>query len=1164
MHGSRMHRLSVLFSVITAITIGCLPAFGRAQEKSNSKESTLVPANSELTIESIQARVKALDENKELDPAVKTRLTEVYSKTLEHLRAAAESVARSEQQAKLIREAPETLETLRAELAVPPSDKPPEVPADATLVQVQQMLSRVEIELTDAQKSLQTLQDEPKRRADRRLEIPKLADANKLQIQELDKQLELKPSPDEPAELSVATKLLLEARKKAIATETAARQQELQLFEATGELLSTQRDKAARRLAEFENQVKALRTIVNDKRRQEAERQAQEAHRTSAQAHPAVRKVAEQNADLAKLRQALAGKIEQTARELEQMDQQVTTLEEQFKKITKRFETAGGTEAIGLLLRKQRDELPDARVHERKIQQRTAEISSTYLELIEYEEKRNELATLDPHVNEILKDLDATGADSALDFLEEEVRSVLQAQRAVYDSLISDTNSFLDKLVELDLHERQLITKADEFAKYCDERILWIRSATVFGWSHLKQLGVSVAWLIDPRGWREIGSTLWGDVVNQPVPTAFAALILLILMLVQRPLRTSIGAHGKQAERSNITSYLPTLHAFVATGLLALLWPGLIGYLGLRLVAAEGGSEFVAAFGWGLEVTAVVFMTLELLRQVCRRGGMGEAHFDWDVHTTRQVRKTLWWFIVCSLPFNLIVSMTESQSSELIKNSLGRLAFVGWLTVLTLCAHRLLRSSGGAFEKTYAATPEAWTSRLQRAWHMLAVGAPIALGILAFGGYYYTALELASRLLATCWLAIGLLIMHAALIRWSLLSYRSLAMRKARERRAAAEAAATASGSAGQPAAAVVNIQPEVKLSDINKQTRKALQLTMGVGLVAGLWLVWIDVLPALGALRHVELWMVEATSTTGAVTTTVLQPITLANVLLAIVLAFLTIAAGRNLPGLLEIAVLQRLPLDPGVRYAITTVCQYAITAAGLVGAFGAIGIGWSKVQWLVAAISVGLGFGLQEIFANFVSGLILLFERPVRLGDIVTVGEVTGHVTRIQMRATTITDWDMRELVVPNKEFITDRVMNWTLSNTTSRMSVTVGVAYGTDPDLVRSLLLQVATRNSLVSKEIPPHALFDQFGDSTLNFVLRVYMASRDVFLQLRHELYSEIAREFQKAGIEIAFPQRDIHIRTARASASTFEQDVEADDHEDSTSGQRRPPDGRGSR
>jgi potassium efflux system protein len=197
-------------------------------------------------------------------------------------------------------------------------------------------------------------------------------------------------------------------------------------------------------------------------------------------------------------------------------------------------------------------------------------------------------------------------------------------------------------------------------------------------------------------------------------------------------------------------------------------------------------------------------------------------------------------------------------------------------------------------------------------------------------------------------------------------------------------------------------------------------------------------------------------------------------------------------------------------------------------------IGIGWSKVQWLAAAMVVGLGFGLQEIFANFVSGLILLFERPIRIGDTVTVGDVTGEVTRIQIRATTITDWNRKELVIPNKEFVTGQVINWTLSDSTLRVIVPVGIAYGSNTQLAEEILAKVAKENDLVLAEPKSKVLFLEFGESSLNFELRVFVSSVEYLLKVRHQLHKAIDQEFRRAGIEIAFPQRDIHVRSIRDS------------------------------
>jgi potassium efflux system protein len=185
------------------------------------------------------------------------------------------------------------------------------------------------------------------------------------------------------------------------------------------------------------------------------------------------------------------------------------------------------------------------------------------------------------------------------------------------------------------------------------------------------------------------------------------------------------------------------------------------------------------------------------------------------------------------------------------------------------------------------------------------------------------------------------------------------------------------------------------------------------------------------------------------------------------------------------------------------------------------------------VAAISVGLGFGLQEIFANFVSGLVILFERPIRVGDIVTISDVSGVVSRIRIRATTITTWDRKELIVPNKEFITGRLLNWTLSDHVNRVEIKVGVAYGSDVGRVQSLLQKLASDHPHVLPDPAPIATFEGFGDSTLIFVLRCYLATLEHRLAVIHELHAGIHDTFRREQIEIAFPQRDLHLRTVPA-------------------------------
>ena len=315
---------------------------------------------------------------------------------------------------------------------------------------------------------------------------------------------------------------------------------------------------------------------------------------------------------------------------------------------------------------------------------------------------------------------------------------------------------------------------------------------------------------------------------------------------------------------------------------------------------------------------------------------------------------------------------------------------------------------------------------------------------------------------------------------------------------------------------------------------------------IFGLWMTWIDVIPALGFLEQRPLWRSIKTvaemkeDAAGNITYEsydVQDPVTISDLIFAVLVAVATVIAAKNIPGVLEISFLQRLPIDASVRYAITTVVSYILVVSGLAVGLSAIGIHWKQIQWMAAALTFGLVFGLQEMFANFVAGLIILFERPVRVGDIVTVDDVTGRVSRVQIRATTITNWDRKDYLVPNKDFITGRVLNWTLSNKVNRIVIPVGVAYGSDKEETVRQMLRVAIEHPLVVDDPAPTVTFEEFGDSSLTYILRCYIAMEDMSsrLQIVHELYTGIDDAFRKANIEIPFPQRDLHLRSVDPDA-----------------------------
>jgi potassium efflux system protein len=296
---------------------------------------------------------------------------------------------------------------------------------------------------------------------------------------------------------------------------------------------------------------------------------------------------------------------------------------------------------------------------------------------------------------------------------------------------------------------------------------------------------------------------------------------------------------------------------------------------------------------------------------------------------------------------------------------------------------------------------------------------------------------------------------------------------------------------------------------------------------VIGLGWLWSEVLPAFTFLEDITLWHHVSTEA-GQIES---LPVTLADLGLAIVIAIVTYIAAKRLPALLEIILLQ-VSTPAGSRYTITTLTNYAIVLLGIIFFFKMLGVGWSQVQWLIAALGVGIGFGLQEIVANFICGIIILFERPVRVGDVVTVGDTDGVVTRIQIRATTIRNWDKKELLVPNKEFVTGRLLNWSLSDEVNRLMVSVGVAYGSDIQQAKSLMLEVAGTKDCIMVDPKPSVTFESFGDNSLILVLRCFVDSLDNRLGIISSLHEEINQKFNDAGINIAFPQRDLHLDTLK--------------------------------
>ncbi len=236
--------------------------------------------------------------------------------------------------------------------------------------------------------------------------------------------------------------------------------------------------------------------------------------------------------------------------------------------------------------------------------------------------------------------------------------------------------------------------------------------------------------------------------------------------------------------------------------------------------------------------------------------------------------------------------------------------------------------------------------------------------------------------------------------------------------------------------------------------------------------------------------------------------------------------------------SVLAKRGIEVGVRQAMGAILRYGVLFIGFLVVVQAAGIDLSTLTILAGALGIGIGFGLQNITNNFVSGLIILFERPIKVGDRIEVGNVRGDVVRISMRATTVVTNDNIAVIVPNSEFISSTVVNWSYTDRRVRFNFPVGVSYRSDPKLVRELLLEIASDHPGVLQEFQPDVQFQEFGESSLNFVLRVwtqeYSARPGV---LRSEINYAISKKFREHGIEIPFPQRDLHIRSGSVALTS---------------------------
>ncbi|MEN6405437.1 MAG: mechanosensitive ion channel domain-containing protein [Thermoguttaceae bacterium] len=1083
---------------------------------------------------SIRSRQAQVNELRDLGDAEKDKLRKCYEQAVTEMETAAQLAKKTEQFEVLAASAPKKLEETKAELGMP-VPAAVETPPGAALPQIEQAISKGAANLERWRTALTEVETELKGRTVRRAQIPELLNTAEHRLEEVVAQLQKPAANDEGVQSYSARRIALIAQHRNVRQEIACYKAELLAYEARTELLPLLHDLFARQVTAAEQELKQWLARVNDLRKQDAERQVRQASQEARRAPAELQLLANENEKLAAERKWLADRFAEVTRQLERVSQRLTLVTETHKNMTAQVAAAGKnvTNQVGLSLRQQRDQLPNIREVEVDIARQQDRQQEASLKLFDLQNER--LANLDEQTEAKLLQWKVDPQSSDYVEMTAAVREALSARKKEYLApLMADYEKYYNTLVALTTTESKLIKITEECLQFIDARVLWISSASPIGWTDLRNAGDAFWWLAGPAAWLDLSRTLTADASRNKTLTVLAMGLFFALFYLRMRFHARIQEDGQQAARATCCRLWPTLETTLLTFLVSALWPGILYYVAWRLASVPDASDLCRSLSEGVYSIARVYLALELLRCTCGVGGLGEAHFGWPSSATRLIRANIRWFITPALVLMCVAVTMAWQPKPEWDTSLGRIAFIAALLCFSLALYRILRPAGVVFQAMIANRRGGWMERFRYVWLPLCTQTPTALAILAAFGYHYTARQLMLRLILTAYALVGGIVGRALLLRWTLINQRRLAIEQARQRRAAAQTG-DESASSELPTANA----PERDLATINIQTRRLIEYTVGVACALGIWCAWVDVMPALNSI-NAKVGSVQVTvagEMTAANGEKVVGPshdelrdIRLGDLLLAIIVFATTAIAAKNIPGLLEMAALQHLPLDAGARYAVATVCRYIITVVGVLLGCESMGFGWLKVQWLVAAMGLGLGFGLQEIFANFVSGLIILFERPVRVGDIVTIDDISGVVSRIRIRATTITDWDRKELIIPNKEFITGRVLNWTLTDQVNRVVVKVGVAYGSDTERAAQILLDVAKNHPHVLDDPAPEVLLESFGESSLNFVLRCFLPNLENRGTVIHQLHMTIDRMFREAGIEMPFPQQDIHVRS----------------------------------
>lgn len=1057
-------------------------------------------------------------------PAAESNPSENLAKELEALRSEQARLEASKKEfSGLLQQAPELVRQMRREIGVlEKHDAEPRLPS--TLNTMEQAINLLEAQAKALQISLNDVMDSiGEQQSLPSLTREQVAAAQK-QINDVQGRLrDLGEAASKPLD-----NLKREVLRQQLANATLRRdnaQSRLEGYQKLLEMYTVNRDLLLLRLGVIKSTLQALRTERDSLRQQSVEQQQEEDELLQselAQKHGLVLAELEKNQRLSRSLNALSDDLTSVNDRLAASKQELQELRYRFEMAQQQLELTQAYQRVDDYLVRQRQTLQTQIREQQDDEDLTQIISRTRLDQFKYDDQLRQVRTQayhDEYVNQLLEK--AVSLDPER---ETEVRRSLQEVRAARAELLARlvevSANYVVALTNLDLAMDEQLAERERFFEMLNQKLLWRRSSEPLSLDWLQKLPISALWFVSHEGWRQVVRT-WVDGFVKPVypvlgfVAALAALYWPRRRMLQRldVLRAHIGNVMKDKFRY-------TAEALVITVLLAAPLPVLTAIAAAPLVAHPEASVFANSVGQALISMAYWIFVLTFIRFICLPNGLAVVHFNWRPNATAIVSRwlpLLYW----QIPAAIVYIVVWSEGDEHQAGLLGRAAYLAMAVWFWLYTWRVMSPHSGVLQKDDGVALH-WYQRWGRPLYWLAVLVPTALLGLAFEGFNFSAMILHGLMYQTLVLAMMIFVLDQVCMRWFAVQERKLALGRALAKREAMKKAKESHEAARNTGDSLPEVElPSIDVTTISEQNRALLKVLSYSAFAVAMWWTWKDTFQAVNFFNEVVLW--QYGSGDGQ------TPVSLGTVLFTLVAVVLTYVSVKNLPGLIEMVVLQRFGIDSGIRFAITTTARYLVMVSGVMVISAMMGLDWGKLGWLVAALGVGLGFGLQEIFANFISGLIILYERPIRIGDTVTITDLTGTVTRIRMRATTICDWDQKEIIIPNKTFVTSQFINWTLSDDVTRLVLKVGVLVGADTELVTRTLLEIAEANEKVLADPPSTALFLSFDDSVLRFELRVFVDQFRQRMVLMHELNMEINRRFTELGIRLAFPQLDLHVR-----------------------------------